>query len=150
MKTQQITKAIFEKATPEFIEEVVKKGYAGVTADGGLVDRRANPEAVAIQKNSKLGIPDPVDLSTPHSSPPSGGQGQPPEGAQPNAKKSMRFRFSFVFEILDGVRRVVGRKTVSTESESEAEAIEAAIAKLEIPDGCTHRYTGEFKRTVID
>jgi len=45
------------------IHELNASGYAGVTAEGELVDRRYNPDAIPVQKNSIFGTPTPKDLN---------------------------------------------------------------------------------------
>ncbi len=44
------------------IFEINQSGYAGVLSNGNIVDRRIFPEAIAVQKNSMFGIPEPKDL----------------------------------------------------------------------------------------
>ncbi len=44
------------------IHEINESGYAGVLPNGMIVDRRKQPEAIPVQKNSLLGIPEPKDL----------------------------------------------------------------------------------------
>ncbi len=51
--------------TPEHIEKMnalIKSGYAGVLSNGNIVDRREYPEAIPVQKNSLLGVPEPKEL----------------------------------------------------------------------------------------
>lgn len=180
---KQVTQAMLATATPEFIEEVVKKGFAGVTADGGLVDRRdvVNLDSVPVQKNAKLGIPAPAEISPEAPAAPDSTQTPPvpqapPAASQPapgaahvdNADKSKDpsasknkggsaqdskkplSRFRFEFEITDGAKKVVGRKYVQADAATEAEAIDLAVAKLEVPEGCTHRYTGNFSKKTVE
>lgn len=40
--------------------EAVKAGHAGTLPNGNLVDRREHPEAVPLQKNALLGVPEPA------------------------------------------------------------------------------------------
>lgn len=42
--------------------EVKEAGYAGMLPNGNLVDRRKHPEAIPLQKNTLLGIPEPKPL----------------------------------------------------------------------------------------
>lgn len=44
------------------IHEINQSGYAGCDRNGNIVDRRKYPNAVPIQKNSLLGIPEPKKL----------------------------------------------------------------------------------------
>ncbi|HJV19303.1 MAG TPA: hypothetical protein VJ499_04915 [Flavisolibacter sp.] len=44
------------------IHEINQSGYAGCLPNGNIVDRRKYPNAVPIQKNSLLGIPEPKKL----------------------------------------------------------------------------------------
>lgn len=46
----------------EKIQQIKKEGYAGVDYCGSIVDRREFPNAVPMQKNSLLGIPEPKDV----------------------------------------------------------------------------------------
>ncbi len=41
------------------ILDTIKSGFAGVLPTGRIVDRRAHPEAMPIQKNELLGVPEP-------------------------------------------------------------------------------------------
>ena len=48
-----------------------KTGYAGVMPDGSIVDRRKHPNAIAMDKNTMLGVPEPkrvssINLTTAH------------------------------------------------------------------------------------
>jgi hypothetical protein len=43
-------------------ERVKKEGFAGVLGNGQMVDRREFPDAIPLQKNSLLGIPEPKEL----------------------------------------------------------------------------------------
>lgn len=42
--------------------ELTKSGYAGIDKNGNKVDRRQYPDAVPLQKNTLLGIPEPKKL----------------------------------------------------------------------------------------
>jgi hypothetical protein len=42
--------------------ELIKSGFAGVTPDGVIVDRRTFPDAIPVQANSLLGTPAPEDV----------------------------------------------------------------------------------------
>ena len=45
------------------IHEVVKNGYAGVERGTGMiVDRREHPDAIPMQANRMLGVPEPRSL----------------------------------------------------------------------------------------
>lgn len=44
------------------ILELIKSGYAGMQQDGKIVDRRQYPEAIAIQANQLLGVPEPLPV----------------------------------------------------------------------------------------
>lgn len=44
------------------IAYINESGYAGCLPNGNIVDRRFYPEALPVQKNSMLGIPQPKDL----------------------------------------------------------------------------------------
>ena len=44
------------------IQEIVSSGYGGVLPNGNIVDRHEHPEAIPIQKNSLLGVPEPKGL----------------------------------------------------------------------------------------
>ena len=49
----------------EFFEKhkkVKAEGFAGVLSNGRIVDRREYPEAIPMQKNSLLNIPEPKEL----------------------------------------------------------------------------------------
>lgn len=41
------------------IKEFTNAGWAGVLGNGGIVDRRVHPEAIPIQANKLLGVPEP-------------------------------------------------------------------------------------------
>lgn len=41
------------------IKQFTDAGWAGVLGNGGIVDRRIHPEAIPIQKNTLLGVPEP-------------------------------------------------------------------------------------------
>lgn len=42
------------------IRALVQEGYAGTLQGGLIVDRREHPEAVPMQKNAMLGVPEPA------------------------------------------------------------------------------------------
>ncbi len=44
--------------------ELTKTGYAGIDRNGNKVDRREFPDAVPMQKNDMLGIPEPKEIPT--------------------------------------------------------------------------------------
>jgi hypothetical protein len=44
------------------IRELTAAGWAGVMPNGNLVDRRENPNAIPVPKNSLLGVPEPKFL----------------------------------------------------------------------------------------
>jgi len=44
------------------MKKLIASGYAGINTKGTIVDRRENPEAIAIQKNRLLGTPEPKAL----------------------------------------------------------------------------------------
>ena len=41
------------------IHALAQAGYAGTLSNGNIVDRREHPEALPLQKNSLLGVPEP-------------------------------------------------------------------------------------------
>ncbi len=41
------------------IQEIVASGWAGVMPNGNIVDRRVEPTAIPIQKNTLLNVPEP-------------------------------------------------------------------------------------------
>lgn len=43
---------------------LIKSGFAGVLPTGGIVDRRKHPEAIPIQKNTLLGVPEPKKINS--------------------------------------------------------------------------------------
>lgn len=48
----------------KFQADVVQKGYAGVVKGTGmLVDRRQHPDAIPVQKNTLLGVPEPKEVT---------------------------------------------------------------------------------------
>jgi hypothetical protein len=53
--------ATIEEKKIEFerIHALVKEGYAGTLPGGRIVDRREHPEALPMQKNALLGVPEP-------------------------------------------------------------------------------------------
>lgn len=194
---KQVTNELVEKMSPEYVTEVLKTGYAGFSAAGVFVDRRQDPSALPVKKNSKLGIPQPAEVTPPSAQTPpeppassdivpppaqtppeppapdesstSTGKkpdridnpdkssdseagkedGNPPAARNRESKKPMT-SFRFEFEILDGRRQIVDRQYVSVEANSEAEAIDQAVAKLQVKEGCTHRYTGNFSRKSVE
>lgn len=44
------------------IHEINQAGWAGVLPNGNIVDRRLRPDAVPVQKNRMMGIPEPKPL----------------------------------------------------------------------------------------
>jgi hypothetical protein len=50
------------------IHELVKSGYAGTLPGGRIVDRREHPEAVPMQQNTLLGVPEPKEVECPKQS----------------------------------------------------------------------------------
>lgn len=44
------------------IREIVSAGYGGCMPNGNIVDRREHPEAIPIQKNTMLDVPEPKKL----------------------------------------------------------------------------------------
>jgi hypothetical protein len=54
-----ITKESIEK-----MQALIASGYAGVLSSGIIVDRREHPEAIPIQKNSLLNVPEPKGVMT--------------------------------------------------------------------------------------
>ncbi len=47
-----------------FQREVVEQGYAGIErGTGTLQDRREHPDAIPIQKNTLLGVPEPKEVA---------------------------------------------------------------------------------------
>ncbi len=44
------------------VHEINQSGYAGIDANGTIVDRRKHPDAIPIPANKMLGIPEPKDL----------------------------------------------------------------------------------------
>ena len=64
-----LTKDTFEKLKEAkrydliLIAYINESGYAGCNKQGHIVDRRFYPDAVPVQKNSMLGIPEPKELS---------------------------------------------------------------------------------------
>lgn len=70
---EPITKETFDKMPEEMqktirdelsirINKIIASGFAGVKPNGNIVDRRAYPDALPIQKNEKLGTPEPLPL----------------------------------------------------------------------------------------
>lgn len=53
-----------QKQIPNYIEDLVKSGYAGILSGGGIVDRRKATNAIPLQKNEQLGIPEPKEINT--------------------------------------------------------------------------------------
>ncbi len=73
VKTNILKKFIMDKKTGEKLikagrEDLIKlleirnSGYAGILSTGEIVDRRTFPEAIPMQKNKSLGIPEPKNL----------------------------------------------------------------------------------------
>lgn len=73
MTPQQTAKdRIMENETPEQkaerlkvlmqTMEVIKSGYAGILANGNIVDRREHPEATPIQENPLFNTPKPKKI----------------------------------------------------------------------------------------
>ena len=53
-----------EARKAEFLKlrEIIQSGYAGTLSNGHIVDRREHPEAVPIQTNALLGVPEPLPV----------------------------------------------------------------------------------------
>ena len=47
----------------EVLKKFTAEGYAGCLSNGTIVDRREHPEAIPVQKNSLLNVPEPKDLN---------------------------------------------------------------------------------------
>lgn len=62
--SEENKKLLREKGREDLIEvmEINDSGYAGCMPDGQIVDRRKHPEAIPVQKNRLLGIPEPKPL----------------------------------------------------------------------------------------
>jgi hypothetical protein len=43
----------------EKIQAIIASGYAGILPNGNIVDRREYPDAVTVQKNTLLDVPEP-------------------------------------------------------------------------------------------
>lgn len=58
--TEETKQSLRDAGREDLIEvhEINKSGYAGVMSDGQIVDRRKHPEAIPVQKNELLGIPE--------------------------------------------------------------------------------------------
>jgi hypothetical protein len=71
--SEETKKILKEKGREDMIKvmEINDSGYAGCDRNGNIVDRREHPEAVPVQKNRLLGIPEPklwpIDPSAPNS-----------------------------------------------------------------------------------
>lgn len=50
-------------ADVEAMRALIASGYAGCLPDGKIVDRRKHPEAIPVQKNELLGVPEPKGVS---------------------------------------------------------------------------------------
>lgn len=42
--------------------EVTRAGYGGVLPNGNVVDRREHPDAIPLQRNPSMGIPEPKEI----------------------------------------------------------------------------------------
>ena len=62
--TEETKKKLIDAGRSDLVEihEFTQAGYAGVDRDGGIVDRRKFPDAMAMRKNSLLGIPEPKKI----------------------------------------------------------------------------------------
>jgi hypothetical protein len=56
-----MTKEQAEQAA-EKMQALVASGYAGILANGNIIDRREHPKAIPIQENSLLNVPKPKKL----------------------------------------------------------------------------------------
>jgi len=50
------------------VQATIDSGFAGVSRSGGIVDRRIDPTAIPIQKNSMMGTPEPKVAAVVHRS----------------------------------------------------------------------------------
>jgi len=46
----------------EDVKKFTAEGYAGCLSNGNIVDRRKHPEAIPVQKNSLLNVPEPKEV----------------------------------------------------------------------------------------
>ena len=62
--TEEIKQKLINAGRKDFIEvhEINLSGYAGINPNGNIVDRRKFPNAVPVQKNDMLNIPEPKKL----------------------------------------------------------------------------------------
>lgn len=42
--------------------KIVESGYGGILSNGQIVDRREHPEAIPMQKNTELRVPEPKEI----------------------------------------------------------------------------------------
>lgn len=64
--SEETNKILRDKGREDLIKtmEINDSGYAGILSNGNIVDRRKHPEAIPVQKNRLLGIPEPKPLPT--------------------------------------------------------------------------------------
>ena len=62
--TEETKQKLRDAGREDLIEtyEINQAGYAGILPNGNIVDRRKHPEAIPVQKNTMLGIPEPKEL----------------------------------------------------------------------------------------
>jgi len=62
--TEEQKQRLREAGREDLIEiyEINQSGYAGILPNGNIVDRRQHPEAIPVQKNTMMGIPEPKPL----------------------------------------------------------------------------------------
>jgi hypothetical protein len=58
--TEEIKQKLIAAGRADLVEvyEINQSGYAGILSNGNIVDRRKYPEAIPVQKNESLGIPE--------------------------------------------------------------------------------------------
>lgn len=62
--TEEMKQKLIDAGRKDLVEvhEINQSGYAGISPNGNIVDRREFPNAVPVQKNKMLNIPEPKKL----------------------------------------------------------------------------------------
>lgn len=63
--TEQTKQKLRDAGRQDLIDifEINQSGYAGINRKGHIVDRRMDPDAIPVQKNTLLGIPEAKELT---------------------------------------------------------------------------------------
>ena len=59
--TEEMKQKLIDAGRKDLVEiyEINQSGYAGINPNGNIVDRRKFPNAIPVQKNEMLNIPEP-------------------------------------------------------------------------------------------